>query len=74
LKYRISEKMSDRRAAINRSLSAVVNFLNMVFLWLVLKFEVNNLSYRNKFMLVGSIFLFSLFSVLPTWYKITYFP
>lgn len=29
LKYSISEKMSERNAAINSSLSAVVNFLNM---------------------------------------------
>jgi hypothetical protein len=30
LKYNISEKISERKAAINNNLSAVVNFLNMI--------------------------------------------
>lgn len=30
LKYSISEKISDRNADINKSLSVVVNFLNMI--------------------------------------------
>ncbi len=29
MKYNISEKISERKAAINNNLSAVVNFLNM---------------------------------------------
>ena len=32
LKYNISEKISERNAAINNNLSVVVNFLNMIFL------------------------------------------
>lgn len=31
LKYNISEKMSERNAAINNNLSVVVNLLNMMF-------------------------------------------
>ena len=31
-KYNISEKISERNAAINNSLSAVVNFVNMILL------------------------------------------
>jgi len=32
LKYNISEKISERKAAINNNLSVVVNFLNMTLL------------------------------------------
>jgi len=32
LKYNISEKISDRNAAINNNLSVAVNFLNMMLL------------------------------------------
>jgi hypothetical protein len=32
LKYSISEKIIERKAAINNNLSAVVNFLNMILL------------------------------------------
>ena len=32
LKYNISEKISERNAAINNNLSVVVNFLNMILL------------------------------------------
>ena len=32
LKYNISEKISERKAAINNNLSVVVNFLNMISL------------------------------------------
>jgi hypothetical protein len=32
LKYNISEKISERNAAINNNLSVVVNFLNMMLL------------------------------------------
>jgi len=32
LKYNISEKISDKKAAINNNLSVVVNFLNIIFL------------------------------------------
>jgi hypothetical protein len=32
LKYNISEKISERNAAINNSLSVAVNFLNMMVL------------------------------------------
>lgn len=31
LKYKASEKTSERNAAINSSLSVIVNFLNMVY-------------------------------------------
>ena len=31
LKYNISEKMSERKAAINNNLSVKVNFLNIIF-------------------------------------------
>jgi len=33
LKYKISEKISDRKAAINNNLSVVVNLLNMMLLF-----------------------------------------
>jgi len=38
LKYSISEKTSERKAAINRSLSAIVNFLNITIL--IFKFSM----------------------------------
>jgi hypothetical protein len=44
LKYNISEKISERNAAINNSLSAVVNFLNMI---LLIFYIVNNKEYMN---------------------------
>lgn len=34
LKYKVSEKINDNKAAINNSLSDVVNFLNMSFFFL----------------------------------------
>jgi hypothetical protein len=37
LKYNISEKISERNAAINNSLSVAVNFLNMMVL--ILNYE-----------------------------------
>jgi len=35
LKYRISEKISERNAAINNNLSVIVNFLNIILLILI---------------------------------------
>ncbi len=37
LKYSTSEKISERKAAINNNLSAIVNFLNMILLFFYLK-------------------------------------
>ena len=40
LKYNISEKISERKAAINNNLSIVVNFLNMLLV--ILNFFMNS--------------------------------
>ena len=45
LKYNISEKMRDRKAEINSSLSVIENFLNMIVL--VLKFCLIKAKLRN---------------------------
>jgi hypothetical protein len=36
LKYKISEKTSERNAAINNNLSAIVNFFNIVYFYIPL--------------------------------------
>ena len=40
LKYNTSEKMSERKAEINKSISVIVNFLNIVFLILYYKYPI----------------------------------
>ena len=45
LKYNISEKISERKAAINNNLSVVVNFLNMTFL--IFEYYIIQLKYLD---------------------------
>jgi hypothetical protein len=58
LKYNISEKISERKAAINSNLSVVVNFLNITLL--ILKFSIIWLCNKK----VWFLFRRSIFSTL----------